>query len=403
MSAMLFREIGNSELNSTTWMSLLHALLIQIVLHLISFLYALAYHPDDTIAVKFIKNAISICQTDFLYYAIPISQVLFGTSITVHAALACFLQYILIVPIHQILGLCYIKDCEKKMNTSHEPEAPVVPVEPKETPEHNNEEEELPDADSAEEVEVVDENGNVHIVRVHDDDDLEEEQSIHSSADESCEYDHEEPIVEVEKKENKEPKQKKEEEPKVVVENDNQKMQTPPDVPSAQQPADEPKPKYWSKKWLILWAFVNQLTICSILGIIWSALPISMPKFLDNLVTDLEKAIYASGLFCVGVVIWNHSFKGAPVLDVIVGVICHFLIEPALSLGFSYLLKQPKDVAKLLVFANAAPSAIYGYHLSINFEFDESMVSYVLYWTSLLTLPVNLIWTGIINGSHAFN
>lgn len=375
MAAMLFREIGNSKLDRTTWVSFEHAIIIQGLMHILSFIYALIYHPNDTIRMKFLKNAMSLCQTDFLYYAVPIAQVLFSPTIAVHAALACFVQYLLIVPFHEVLGLAFVDDCEQKMNTSHEPVvAPPAPIEPKEVPKPpvEEEEEDLNDVDSPEEVEVIDENGKSHIVKVQDDN-LEEEQH------------HEYESSENKNQQNQNQNKEKEE----------TKPAPPPDVPA---PAQEvKKPKYWTLNWLFFWAFVNQLTICGVLGIIWSAINIKMPKFLDSFVTDLQKAIYAPGLFCNGIFIWNHSFKGAPVVDVIVGVISHFFIQPGLSYGVSLLLKQPDEITKFLVYSNAAPSAMYGYHLSLTFEFGESMISYILYWTTLLTLPVYLIWTAILN------
>lgn len=394
MAAMLFREIGNSKLKKDTWMSFLQAVLVQGVLHIISLVYAFIYHPDESVSMKFLKNAMSLCQTDFLYYAVPISQILFTPSIAAHAALACFLQYLCIVPLHEILALTFIPDCEKKMNTKHEPQDPVPPLEPKEVPNADQEEEEeMADVSSTGEVEVIDENGNPHIVKVQEDeleeDHHEDQSQSYSKPNKANNSDNQN------KESNTTTDTPKEEEPQ-----ETKQEPPPPDVPT-DKPAQKPA-KYWSKNWLIFWAFVNQFTICGILGIIWSAIGISMPKFLEGLVTDLEKAIFAAGLFCNGVVIWNHSFKNAPVLDVIVAVLCHFFVEPALSWGFSALIGQDKDVTKFLILSNAAPVAMYAYHLSLTFELGESMISYSLYWTSVLTLPVYLIWTAIINFAPYF-
>lgn len=128
-----------------------------------------------------------------------------------------------------------------------------------------------------------------------------------------------------------------------------------------------------------------------------------MPTFLDTFVFNLEKACYGAGLFCNGVVMWYHPIKGAPVVDLIFTIICHIAIYPLLSIGFSYLLKQANDVAKILIFANLAPVAMHGYQLSLNLELGNCIVSYGVYWTTALTLPINLIWTGIINGTHLFD
>lgn len=66
-------------------------------------------------------------------------------------------------------------------------------------------------------------------------------------------------------------------------------------------------------------------------------------------------------------------------------------------------IKMSIDVAKILIFANLAPVAMHGYQLSLNLELGNCIVSYGLYWTTAITLPINLIWTGIINGTHLFD
>lgn len=269
--------------------------------------------------------SIAVCETDHIYYAYPLSSLMFPPGFTIYASLATLVQFLIVIPFHQILALYFVENGVLKLASTKGRQ--------------------------------IDDTEKSSVKKP------DEPSEFSASTSGTAQILNPEPL-----------------------------LGTP----------EVKKPKY-SRKILIFFSFVNQFTIFALLGIIWSAIGKTFPEFLDTYIGRLEMGTYAAGLFCNGVVMWYHPFKGAPVLDLIFSIICHFCISPVLSGAFSVLLKQDKNITKYLLFANIAPTSIYGYQLSQNLMFGDSVISYTLYWTSFLILPVNLILTAILNLTKLFD
>lgn len=251
MAAMLFREIGNSTFNAKTWISFAHALIIQVIMHLIVLVYCLIYRKDEPFITRFIKMSIAVCEKDFIYIAYPIAPYLFTSSLASHAALAAFVQFIVVNPFHQLLSIFFVDDCVTKFNRKHEPLDPVHPLDVHEDSTHG-EEEELSDQD-LDSKKVKFEN-----VVEHDNHGNPAKLSSHSDS-----------------QENKSTDSKPEEEQNAEVNidlhnnsNEEESESVPNDVPQAT--STEKPTRSFSRNILILLAFVNQWNICAIIGIIWS-------------------------------------------------------------------------------------------------------------------------------------
>ena len=363
--AMLFNEIGLSDFSGKTWKTFGHAVVISLLMHLLSFVYAYFTKGNKTLMRRFIEVAIAYCESDFFYHSYAIAQILFDSKINIHATLSCFVQYAIVIPLHTILAILFIPEALDNMNKEESDEV-VVPIEPKEKKEE--EEDELEENPSNNE-------------EKHSSD-----KSDHNSTTETVPGPDGNPVHVT--KENKETTQAQEQAP------------PPPDVPKPPKLENPKEP--WTKEQHIVFSFCNQYTICAFLGILWSAIDTTMPKFLSSFVTDLEKSCIAACLFTVGCTIAYHPFKGAPVLDVVLGCIFHFIVQPLLSIAFSYAFSLDKKVSMYLIFVNSTPTSIAGNRLSYQLGFGDSIVSYNHYWTNALSLPVFLLWTVIINETKLF-
>lgn len=388
IATMLFYEIAVSPLNKTTWMTFLHALLIQVVLHLIAFAYSCFFHGTSTIIEKFILTSIALCESDFFWYGYPLTQILFTQAFNCYCATAMFVQTLCIHSIHMFLVLYFKKNSYETFNKMTEPiPDEEVPLEPKQ----NDHEKDQSESDKEKELPEIEEEKEV----VHSDEsDDKRERKVDASGNPASDSSDE-------KKEEK--KESSSSSSPVVNVEDGKSDEKPADVAP---PPEPPKKRTYSKTFWYVYSFVNQHNIAAILGICWSIAVkytnVAMPIFLKSFNFDLEKASICAGLFCAGTFIAFHPFKGAPVLDVIVSMISHYIVKPCLAIAFCYILDIKHDVAKFLVLLNLAPTGLYAYFLSDQAGYKTSMVTYSMYWGMILVLPMYMIWIAIINETHLF-
>lgn len=153
----------------------------------------------------------------------------------------------------------------------------------------------------------------------------------------------------------------------------------------------------------LLWSIFTPINICFILGIIWSAIGITMPKFLNQFVTDLEKAVVAGGLFACGVFMWNHPFFGCSPIEVPITSIIHIVVLPLIGFLFCWIFKVKNEITQIIMFCMAAPSALSSYAAAIYNHYPNSTITFTFFWTYLICLPVFLLWTVVFNQTNIFN
>lgn len=351
ISAFFFQYIGNAKLDKDAWVSFGHAALVYITINIIAALVGFLWPSSDK-KRNIVLFLLTLTQNEVLFYGWGIGMVLFDTdttqpSIKVHAVMHGWMQFLLEIPLQAILAYLWIPSSMDPSNLDEflhpQDEGALAPKERDD--QEGNELEEVDDRNLQE----TDATGN--------------------------------PI-------SKEHQAKTEEE-----------EEQPEDVPdAAQEEKPEPTPM-WK---LILFKFVNPMNVCAILGIIWSVTPWDMWKFLDSFVSDLSKSCIGAGIFCTGVVVALHPFKGADWKIVVFGVLFHAFIFPLVSIAYSYALGQPARVGRYLALVSAAPSSFASYHMAHELGFSVSHQSYVFYWTVALSFPIYMIWSAILNETGLF-
>lgn len=362
MAGTMFYSIGNSELNKTTWMTLAHALIVQCFMHIIALFYSAIYSKGKQFMVRFIEVSIAICESDYFAFGYPVVINLFSSNLLPHVVITLFVQYLIVYPFHFILCFYFVPDFEYLYANR---KAPVDPAPKKEEAQEENK-------DDGNKLSSVD-----------------EESSTDGDATETIVLKEVDGKM-VETKEEKVEDNVDEKETKGDVEN--QKADEQEDVSEAVN----------SKKLRIRWIcskIFSALNVCAVLGIIWSCIPVTMTTFLDN----LEKPIVACLYYSFGIFLWHHSFKGPDVADLLVGIIAHYFVQPFLAIGVAKALSMDKEITRMLAMTYTAPTSQWGHQLSLNAGFGESMISYTMYWTYNLCVPILMIWTAIVNNLKFIN
>lgn len=414
IATMMFYEIATAPFTVQTWLTFVHAIIIQAILHILALVYCAIFHGKKSVMEKFTEISIAFTESDFFWYGYPFSQILFTQDFNHYSAMAMFVQTLLVHSAHMILVLIYVPDAEKSFNKMSDPvDEDTVPLEPKQHAEKEAEEHsdkvELPDIPKDEEKSEhsVDNHGLPKKAANHNDNvDAKDAKDSEKPEEKKTEENKQNSSSQEEKKtdENSTDKENSSSGHEVNVESGKDEEQKPADVAESDQ---KPEKKWYYPKWLIImYAFVNQHNICAIIGLFWS-LGVSfthlvMWNFLESFTFDLEKASICAGLFVAGTFIAFHPFKGAPIVDVIFACIFHFIIKPLLAIAFGYALGLDHDIARFLTIVNIAPVSMYGYQLSDQAGWKTSAVTYGMYWTMILVLPVYLIWLAIIKAVNLF-
>ena len=319
--AMMFKFIGNYSFSKITWLSLLHAILFQIILHLIiSFLVFI--FPTDQKSRKMIRSLICGTELDFIYIGYPICQLLFTENEIIYPILATFIQNLIIIPFHSFLISKFTPKTPEDSNLSID--------------QNNNNEEN-------EEVELDDQKINNVTGNPIDSDGIEEE-----------------------------------------------KIE---DIPKNINNEEIPLTKFQ----IFLKELISPINICSILGIIWSITKIQMPKFLNSFVTDLSKSVIAAGLFIIGLNISRIPFLSGCPIEITFNIIFHSIINPIISKLISNFLNLPLNINNLLTLCYLSPTSLSGFILTDNCSLKNSTAQNMFLWSQLLTFPILIIWTFILN------
>lgn len=400
IATMLFYEVATTPLNKNSWMAFLHAFIIQVFLHLIAYVYAIVFRSNKSIMEKFIEASIAFTESDFFWYGYPFSQILFTQSFNNYSGLAMFVQTLCVHSIHQILVLLYIPDSVESFNKMTDPPPDEeVPLEPKENKEQVQEE---PEEDAMELQDQKSDSQNEEPAQEKKEEpkEVEKQKKLDKIGNRSVSDSHED-LQSSDKQSDNKDENSSSSTPEVKVD-EGKEVIKPEDVAEPEKPAK----RGYSKLFWFIYSFINQHNIAAILGIFWSIAVkytnVNMPAFLKSFSFDLEKASICAGLFCQGIFIAYHPFKGCPIVDVIASCIVHFIVKPVLAMAFCWALSIDHTVAKFLILINLAPTGLYAYTLSDQAGWKTSMITYSMYWGMICVLPVYMIWIAIINETGMF-
>lgn len=390
---MFFRRIGLRKLNYHDWKPFIIECLIQASLHIILLVLVL-FHSPSARRKKYLESLFSNCYANLVIAGYPFVRALYGDDYLYVPVFANIVTTFILVPLHTLLIYPIPKE-------EHETEEKYV----------EEEEDELEDG-----IEVG--SGSVYNIKVDkhgnpngdSKDDEKEKQDQEKFAEEEDEEDDDEEInIKLDdhgnptnvpsKKKKKNKKSSKKATKKNKDKTKNSKSNNNDNGAANDQKKRKPPNTWWKA---FLWALITPANVCIILGIIWSAIPVSMPIFLDSTSGYLEKAVMGAGLFAIGIFMWEHPFHECPWQPVLVNMFFRFVFIPLIAALWSWVLKADKIVCQIMVFIHSMPTALIGYAMTLSAGFGMKTASFTFYWSNLLFLPALFLWCVVIREAGLF-
>ena len=356
--AMIFRQLGNRPMNYETWQPFINTLLTQVTVHLLIFLVAYAIPGERYI--RFIQAVFSCTYSSF-FYNYPIVQVFWGDEALYIPLVASLVHCLVMTPLHSVL--IYGGSEEEQKSDSEAPE-----------------EEEIDDIE-----EGVDKGGPIHPIEGHGDEQHQEAVEVEDEEPEQNQKDTENPEQEPQSDDG-------ELHPEDVMEIDDV-------IPEEEEQKETPAPVFWKA---LLWTVVTPMNVCIILGIIWSFTGWTMPPIISNFVYNLEKAVPAAGLFCIGTFLWEHPFFGCNWLEVGIYLAVHFVVMPLVAALWAWILKFENKMAMICTLINTAPASLTGYVMTINCGYGMKSASFTFFWSNLIFIAVFFLWVLALNKTGLF-
>lgn len=348
---MIFREVGQHTLHEVVWRPFFVAISVQVVLHLVVFLLCLCA-PAKKRWMLLLRTLLSTAYTEFLYFGGPFIQIVFGEDLTYVAVQCAIASLVIVRPLHSFYIYWLASRGFLKTEERHS------------KPPKNEEEEEDELEDGLDHG-----TGALHLVE----ESTEGEEGSHSGGSSSIS------AVE-ESTEGDEESHSKE--------------------PSSISPVEaNPPAKLWR---VIVMNIFTPRSICLFLGLLWSAIEVTMPVFLNNLTYEHEKALMSPGLFTIGVYIFHHRLIRGNGAETTICSLVHVVALPLLAMLFSWAYGLEARIAAAVTILHAMPCGVTTYHMSKQLNMMESSPTYVFVWTNIISVAVVMLWVCILNETQIF-
>ena len=153
---------------------------------------------------------------------------------------------------------------------------------------------------------------------------------------------------------------------------------------------------------ILLNVIKSPILIGNILGIIYAAIPIGYPLFLKWLLQFTGDLVFSLSLLCVGVFLAQHSLMSCNWLQFIFCLITRFFIGSIIAGLFCKALGMGPRISRQCMVIGAQPTAVASYVLSSGAHLGEGVASTLIFWTTILTVPVIIVWFSILDGLNIF-
>lgn len=344
---MIFREVGQHTLHEVVWRPLFVAISVQVVLHVVVFLLCFCA-PARKRWMLLLRTLLGTAYTEFLYFGAPFIQIVFGEDLTYVAVQCAIASLVIVRPLHSF----YIYWLASRGFLEAD-QRDLIP--------RKNDEEEENELEDGLDHGI----GAVHPVRGEEESHTEGSSSI-SSVKESSQGE-EESLGE--------------------------------GSSSISPVEDNPPAKLWR---VIVTNIFTPRSLCLFLGLIWSAIEVTMPVFLDNLTHEHEKALMSPGLFTTGVYIFYHPLIRGPATEITICSLVRVVALPLLAMFFSWCYGLEARIAAAVTILHAMPCGVTTYHISKQLNIMNSSPTYVFAWTNIISVAVVMLWVCILNETHVF-
>lgn len=153
---------------------------------------------------------------------------------------------------------------------------------------------------------------------------------------------------------------------------------------------------------IFLGVIKSPILIGIICGIIYSAIGLKYPIFLDRLMGYSGDMIFALSLVCVGVFLAQHSLISCGWVQFIFCMFVRIFVGPFFALLWCMALKVPPRIARQCIIIGSQPTAVATYTVTSNAHIGEGVASTLIFWTTVLVVPTIIVWFSILDGLKLF-
>ena len=154
--------------------------------------------------------------------------------------------------------------------------------------------------------------------------------------------------------------------------------------------------------WILLNLVKSPILLGNVFGIIYAALPIGYPLFLNYVLQFCGDIVLSLSLICVGNFLAQHSLISCHWLQFIFCIIVRFFVGPAIAGVFCYAIGMSPRLSRQCIIIGAQPTAVGSYMLTANSNLGQGVASTLICWTIILSVPAVIVWFSILDGLGIF-
>lgn len=167
-------------------------------------------------------------------------------------------------------------------------------------------------------------------------------------------------------------------------------------------PGERPLPKGQMILVILKKIFSNPILLGNLVGLLYVCTNLPVPIYLRELFNMLGDLCLPLSLYCVGAFLSQHSLISCHWLKFLAAFILRAFIGPFFATVFAYALPLKPRLARQCVIMATQPTAVACFQLALNAGVGPGSASTLIFWTTLLTVPILICWVEILDGLNLF-
>lgn len=148
--------------------------------------------------------------------------------------------------------------------------------------------------------------------------------------------------------------------------------------------------------------FTNPIILGLIVGLIWSGIGLKLPSFLYDLLEMLSWPVQGIAFLTVGAFLAENSLIACHWAHLILCLIIRHIIFPIFVGIFCWIFNLSPLISRQCIILGSIASAAASYILTETMKCGPEVSSTMLFWSSILTIPVAIAWNSALNWLNLF-
>ena len=146
----------------------------------------------------------------------------------------------------------------------------------------------------------------------------------------------------------------------------------------------------------------SPILLGNIAGLLYAATGLKVPIFLKQLMQYTGDLVFSLSLLCVGVFLAQHSLMSCNWVQFIFCLFVRFFVGATIAGLFCEILGTSARIARQCMIIGAQPTAVASFVLATGARIGEGCASTLIFWTTILTVPVIIIWFSLLDALNIF-